>query len=699
MNEATIRQWYDIFKGNKDLVEIRVLDPESKRSYSGYFTDIETLLREIKPYDKCNLYFTLNVINQACYSREQHDRISTKPKSTTSDNDIVARKWCLIDIDCEKPSDTNSTDAEKEAAKVVVNNVYRFLRDQGLESPCVCDSCNGWHLLYRMNMINTPENTDIMKKFLRVLDMYFSTDKVKIDLTTFNPSRVCKLYGTISRKGYNTKDRPQRESKIIKVPQEIKATANEYFAKVASYLPEPEKKDRFNNYGASSNFNLDEFIEKHDIKVRNKIETTEYTKYVLEECCFNSSHRAPDSAIFKLRDGSYGFKCLHNSCSHYTFRDFRLHFDPHAYDHKDFVGSYMPHQHREVIKAKPFTPAVESEDKGKKWKCMSDIKRVNIEDLLAIQTGYTDLDKRIVGLFGGELTVLSGLNASGKTSWLDCVALNAVQRGFKVGIWSGEMQDWRFQNWITQIAAGKAFARKKEGYDNLYYVPNKYADKINAWLNDKLFLYNNNYGSVWQQIFLDVKELVETKGVQLIILDNLAALSIDAYDNNKYTSQTKFVIDLKDYAKQKNIHIILVAHPRKQTDFLRKESISGTADLSNLSDNVLICHRVGKDFETRAGEFFGKDKVKEYMQYSAVIEVSKNRQLGVTDYLVGMYYEYESRRLKNDIAENIIYGWQDELGEISSTNPRISDFQPTVEEQTAKEFEASLSPTGEEAPF
>ena len=102
MNEATIRQWYDIFKGNKDLVEIRILDPESKRSYSGYFTDIETLLREIKPYDKCNLYFTLNVINQACYSREQHDRISTKPKSTTSDNDIVARKWCLIDIDCEE---------------------------------------------------------------------------------------------------------------------------------------------------------------------------------------------------------------------------------------------------------------------------------------------------------------------------------------------------------------------------------------------------------------------------------------------------------------------------------------------------------------------------------------------------------------------------------------------------------------------
>ena len=87
------------------------------------------------------------------------------------------------------------------------------------------------------------------------------------------------------------------------------------------------------------------------------------------------------------------------------------------------------------------------------------------------------------------------------------------------------------------------------------------------------------------------------------------------------------------------------------------------------------------------------------MQYSAVIEVSKNRQLGVTDYLVGMYYEQESRRLKNDIAENIIYGWQEEMGEISSKNSQISDLQPTTEEQTAEEFEASLSPTGEEAPF
>ena len=693
MNEATIRQWYDIFKDNHELVEIRVLDPNTRKTYSGYFTDIETLLSAIKPYDKCALYFTLNKIDDACYSREQHDKISTKVKATTSDNEILSRKWCLIDVDCEKPSDTNSTNEEKELAKVVVNNVYKFLRDEGFEKPIICDSANGYHLLYKQDMQSTPANTEVMKKFLQVLDMYFSNEKVKIDCSTYNASRVCKLYGTYSRKGSNTKDRPQRMSYILQVPTEVKITPNEYFEKVASYLPEPEKKDRFNNYGASS-FDLDEFIKEHDIKVAKIEDGKDYRKYVLEECPFCSAHRAPDSALFKMKDGGYGFKCLHNSCSQYTFKDFRLKYDPQAYQRRD----YREFQHKQRINSsykEPFTPAVETEDKGKKWLQMSEIKRVNIEDLMCIPTGYTELDKKIVGLFAGELSILSGGNASGKTSWLDCVALNAVQKGFKVGIWSGEMQDWRFQNWIIQIAAGKAFTKRKEGYDNLYYVPNSITEKISAWLDEKLFLYNNNYGNNFQQIFSDVKTLVEEKSVQLIIIDNLAALDIDSYDGEKYTKQTKFVIELKEFAKQKNIHILLVCHPRKQMTFLRKDSISGTADLTNISDKVFIIHRIGKDFEQKASEFLGNAKASELMDYDSIVEVAKDRQFGIVDYFAGMYYEQESRRLKNSIAEHIVYGWYDQPTQIDfdySSNDAINAFesQQDIDNEQLDSFEDLL---------
>lgn len=670
MNEITIRQWYDTFKSGEELVEVRIVDNAYKRTYSGYFTDVDTLLNEIRKYDNCNIYFTLNAINPACYDREQHDRIVTKPKSTTSDNDIVGRDWILIDIDTKKPSDTNSTDEEKEMAKEVVNNVFKFLRDEGFEKPVVCDSGNGFHLLYKIAMKNNNENTTICKEFLQVLDMLFSNPNVEIDCSTFNSSRICKLYGTFSRKGSNTKKRPQRESKILRIPDDVKITPNEYFAKVAAMLPKPEQPSK-SNYYSNEKFDLEAFLNKHHIAVRNIVRTSSFTKYILDECPFNSSHRAPDSAIFEMSNGGLGFKCLHSSCSQYTWKDFRLKFEPDAYGHKEYQRHEHKMQYYSSQKKEPFVPKKEDSAKGKKWLAMTDVQYVDMSKLVAIPTGYKELDKKIIGLLMGDVTVLSGLSGSGKTSWIDCVVLNAVQRGYKVGIWSGELQDFRFQSWIDQISAGKNYVCKKEGCENYYYAPKNIANQINKWLEGKLFLYNNNYGSKWQQLFADIKTLVENEGTQLVVFDNLMALQIDSYDGDKYTQQTRFINDLKEYAKAKNIHVILVCHPRKEGGFLRKESISGTADLTNLADSVFIIHRIGKDFEQRAGEFFGKDKVIPYLKYNSVIEVCKNRSMGVIDLLVGMYYEVESRRLKNEISENIVYGWQEQPAQLT--------FEPTPE--------------------
>lgn len=677
MNEITIRQWYDTFKSGEELVEVRIVDNAYKRTYSGYFTDVNTLLNEIRKYDNCNIYFTLNAINPACYDREQHDRIVTKPKSTTSDNDIVGRDWILIDIDTKKPSDTNSTDEEKEMAKEVVNNVFKFLRDEGFEKPVVCDSGNGFHLLYKIAMKNSNENTTICKEFLQVLDMLFSNPNVEIDCTTHNASRVCKLYGTFSRKGSNTKKRPQRESKILRIPDEIKITPNEYFAKVAAMLPKPEQPSK-SNYYSNEKFDLEAFLNKHHIAVRNIVRTSSFTKYILEECPFNSSHRAPDSAIFEMSNGGLGFKCLHSSCSQYTWKDFRLKFEPDAYDHKEYQRHEHKMQYYSQQKKEPFVPKKEDSAKGKKWLAMTDVQYVDMSKMASIPTGYKELDKKIIGLLLGDVTVLSGGSGAGKSSWIDCVALNAIQRGYKVGIWSGELQDFRFQSWINQIAAGKNYVCKREGFENYYYAPKNISNQISNWLEGKLFLYNNNYGSKWQQLFADVKELVDKEGVQLIVLDNLMALQIDNYEGDKYTQQTKFINDLKEYAKAKNVHVLLVCHPRKEGIFLRKESISGTADLTNLADSVFIIHRIGKDFEQRAGEFFGKDKVIPYLKYNSVIEVCKNRSMGVIDLLVGMYYEVESRRLKNEISENIVYGWQEQPTQLTfepAPESDVSDLQ------------------------
>lgn len=674
MNESTIRQWYDVFKDNKELTEIRILDPETKRSYSGYFTNVEKILSEIKRFDRCNIYFTLNIIDPACYSREQHDKISLKPKSTTSDKEIIARKWCLIDIDVDKPSDTNSTDEEKLLAQKVVNNVYKFLRDEGFELPVVCDSANGYHLLIKQAMKSTEENTQTMKKFLQVLDMYFSTDKVKIDCATFNPSRICKLYGCVSRKGANTKERPQRESKILRVPREVKVTPNEYFEKVASYLPVPEKKERSNFYGRDK-FDLDEFFKKYDIKVRNVVTTSEYTKYVLEECPFSPEHKAPDSCVFKMRDGSYGFKCFHNSDSQYTFRDFRLHFDPNAYDrvteydapHRTFRPYHEKKEPKELQK--------EEKDKGNIWQTLDEIEDEDRSKIVSIPSGIAQYDKECCGFDKPSLNIWSGNNGSAKSTLLNQIALNAINRGFKVAIYSGELRGKKLKRWITYQAAGKSYNRKSNYNDYDYYTPDNIKKKISEWAKDKLYVYNTKYSHDIEQVCTEVEKIAKEKNIDMLIMDNLSSLDIENLEggiNEQQKAAIKMLLRLTDRLE---IATHLVIHPKKSEGYLRKNDVSGAKTLTDLADNVFFIHRWNQDTQNAAKEFMSERTFSELNKSGTtnIVEVIKQREFGEAEgHIYKLYFEMESRRLKNSVAENIHYGWED-----STTQQAIPYAPPT----------------------
>lgn len=685
---AEAYKWWDVLRDGNQLTEIRLLSNDG-RTASGIFDNIDEIVKAIVPYtNDWNIYYTINRLPDDVRGLPQYNKIIVRPKQTCNDNMMVARDYVCIDLDSRRLSGTNATDEQVEFTKKKANEVYQYLVNVGFNPPTVVFSSSGVHLYLRCAMLNNEKNTALVKRFLQALSMMFTDEHTDVDEKVFNCARIMRLPSTYSCKG-NTMDasRPQRLCKFVKI-NENKVNDIAYFEKIAALYPEEVKPSRENNY-STEKFDLESFLDKHGIKVTKIEQVAGGKKYVLDHCVFNESHRGKDAVIFQRDSGAISYVCLHNSCSHYTWRDVRLMFEPDAYDRKDYK-EFQAKQRRYSPNVEPFVPQEECEEKGKKWLQMSEIKKVNIEDLLCIPTGYDQLDNKIVGLFAGELTILSGANSSGKTSWLDCLALNAVHKGFKVGVWSGEMQDWRFQNWIMQIAAGKTYSKRKIGFDNLYYVPSQYTEKIASWLNDKLFLYNNNYGNNFKQIFSDIRDLVEREKVQMVIIDNLAALDIDSYDGEKYSKQTKFIIELKEYAKAKNIHIIVVCHPRKQITFLRKDSISGTADLTNIADNVFILHRVGKDFEDRASEFLGSAKALELCSFSNIIEVAKNRQFGVVDYFVGLFYEPESRRLKNSVAEHIIYGWEEvgvqseieysetpsstTLSTLSEINETIGDF-------------------------
>lgn len=679
MDKSEIYKWWKIFKDEEDLVEIRIL---GKKTFSGYYKDVEKLISDIERFDADpdeQIYYTLNYINDACYARAQNERLVVSPKSTTTDGDIVGRKWVLVDLDPKRATSVNSSAEELHAAHLKAVDIYRFLLDNGFNEPVVCCSGNGYHINIPCK-IGVSNDTDVLlKRFLLALSMLFSDEKVEVDEKVFNRARISKLYGTTAKKGANVPDRPYRVSKILKYPAEIKPNDISYFEKIAKMYPEEEVRPDTVNHFSREKFDLVSFLNKHGIQYRAE-SVAGGTKYILNHCVFNEAHKGKDAVIFQRDNGAISYVCLHNSCSHYTWKDVRLKFEPDAYDKRDYQEYQF--KQRYFSQQKTFIPQKETEEKGKKWLSFKDFKMTNMSDAVAIPSGFTYLDKAIKGFLIGEITILSGINGSGKSSWLDMVMINAIQRGFKVACWSGELTKENLKTWIYLPTAGKRYSIKDPNYDNVYTVDEKVEPKIDVWFDGKFFLFNNEYGNDFEQIISDMEEIIDACHTSLLVLDNMMALNIDGNKGDKNEKQKEFILRIVALAKRKQVHIIVVMHPRKEmgNTFLRKESISGSGDLSNAAQNIFIIHRVGEDFVKRAGDFFGKQKLEKYTEYDNVLECCKNRSFGVVDYLVGMYFEPESKRFKNYQSEYIHYGWEEQPNQqsIPYEQPQEQPPQPST---------------------
>lgn len=666
IQKEQIYQWYDIFKGNNALTEIRVLD--GKRTYSGYFTDVERIIAAIMPFDNsphAQIYFTLNCINDACYGRAQKDKmLQVYREPTTGDTDIVGRTHVLIDLDPKRPAGVSSSNEELEYAHRKAVDVFRFLLAQGFNEPIICKSGNGYHVVIPCKIAANDETTAVVKKFLQVLALLFSDEHVDIDEKVFNASRICKLYGVTARKGENTPERPWRQSQIVRVPQEIKPTDIAYFKKVAAMYPEDEPKpDRWNGY-SSERFDLVDFLNKHGIGYKAE-RVAGGTKYVLDHCPFNDQHKHKDAVIFQRDNGAIGFICLHNSCSGKTWRDVRLYFEPNAYD-RQYQQRSVPQRQYQPQVPQQVQPIVQTEDKGKVWLKMSDIRKQPFSKDDFIASGITEIDRRGIGFKRGMVSVWTGKRGCGKSSLLNMLILNAAQKGEKSALWTGELTSDMVKQWLYLQAAGKQHNHRLEGTD--YFVTNDYiASKIDTWIDKYFWLFNNKYGDNFSQIEEQIRKLVNENGISQIFLDNLMVLDIRMLDENKYDRQAVLLQRLEDLAKELNIHIHLVAHPHKSIGYIRIDNISGSGDIGNKADNIFIMSRVNNDFRTSAPDYLDKFEFDDVIKSGCtnVIEIAKFRAKGtLMGHIVKLWFEDESNRLKNDIAENIIYNWDE--GRVSS---------------------------------
>jgi hypothetical protein len=139
----------------------------------------------------------------------------------TTDKDILKRHWLLIDVDPVRAAGISSTDAEKQHAFSVMNDVAVEFHERNFPPGIMSDSGNGWHLCVPCELPVADNGT--VERLLKGLDKRYSTQKAKIDISVFNPARIWKLPGTMSCKGDNCPQlgRPWRMSRIYSIGQEV----------------------------------------------------------------------------------------------------------------------------------------------------------------------------------------------------------------------------------------------------------------------------------------------------------------------------------------------------------------------------------------------------------------------------------------------------------------------------------------------
>jgi hypothetical protein len=181
--------------------------------------------------------------------------------------------------------------------------------------------------MYRVDEPNTEPVRVEFEYATKMLAGIWSDDVINVDTTVWNASRIWKLYGTIAAKGSSTPDRPHRVGKFTEYPKELVPVPLGLIENVARPLKE-SKADEYRDMSG-------EFIEDMTKWLNDRGQTVtsgprplygnEGKKWTIARCPFNPQHTDPMVGLVNNRPV---YRCLHNSCSAFRWKEFREKVDP-----------------------------------------------------------------------------------------------------------------------------------------------------------------------------------------------------------------------------------------------------------------------------------------------------------------------------------------------------------------------------------
>lgn len=285
----------------------------------------------------------------------------------------------------------------------------------------------------------------------------------------------------------------------------------------------------------------------------------------------------------------------------------------------------------------------------------TDVDDLDVSDMTGVTTGIKPLDKKLIKIFDGTLTILSGRPGSGKTSLIDQSIATAIDDGNSVFLFSKEMPERMSTNWFNYILAGRRNLVEKVSPDGEKYnvVSFEAKQKIKEFYRNKLYIYKDSEPNDIESVKKSMEECVRKYGVKYLVIDNLMMLDLQCSEEDKNTAQTNLINDLIRFASKFNVAVVLIAHPRKTSDMqsdIEMYDIAGSSNIINLAMRSIGLRRVSKKEK--------EDENCKWRNYNVVLTIMKDRLLGKADMQMGLYYDVVSRRFFTDYDEfDYQYRW------------------------------------------
>lgn len=281
--------------------------------------------------------------------------------------------------------------------------------------------------------------------------------------------------------------------------------------------------------------------------------------------------------------------------------------------------------------------------------CISDIETEDTSKMERIKTGIDILDTKMGGYIFPELNVWSGKRGQGKSTIVGQTLLACLTEGYNVFVYTGELPQKLFKNWLYCQAVGEKHlvSTYVEDFKMTFYNPKKSVQRVvDRWAKGRLWIYDDMNTNKEVDILHYMDVAFKQYNCRVFLLDNLMTIKYSQGKDGYYRSQSDFVDKLRLFVIKNNVVVNLVVHPNKSSDATSGDmnnQVGGSGDITNSAFNVLF---VRKEKSEQGG-------------YKNVISIVKNRYIPIPNVEFTYNFSTKSKRIFVEHEGEHRFGWEE----------------------------------------